>query len=324
MNLLEISRAEREAAPVFIVGEARSGTTILSRILEKHEAFRPREVNLRESAVMAHANQNATYGPRLPSSLHGYMGDSQRYEDFLASLAPIRHLMRTGIVLQKRIPSQRAKDLIWAATGHVLLVRSYFHHARLVRGARRVVEKTPSHIHHVNRLLRCYPRARLIYIHRHPVDVYSSYVRRSQIDPKSRSWTRMSLKAFAKRWEQRTTLAIEAADRLPDAFLLLPYADFTGDAQTTMKRVCHFVGEEFDPEIIMEREPDLTRLKETPHVYGQIVTKTKDWSDYLSAERAARLQELLAPMMARLSYPPYGDPDRRAGASPGARHEIGP
>ena len=37
---------------------------------------------------------------------------------------------------------------------------------------------------HVGRLFACFPRARLLFIHRHPVDVYSSYVRRGRTDPR--------------------------------------------------------------------------------------------------------------------------------------------
>ena len=46
----------REAAvlePVFIVGEARSGTSILYRTLQQHPSFRPRTEDLTESNAMA-------------------------------------------------------------------------------------------------------------------------------------------------------------------------------------------------------------------------------------------------------------------------------
>jgi hypothetical protein len=54
-----------------------------------------------------------------------------------------------------------------------------------VRASQRVLEKTPRHVEHIDKLFHCFPKAQMLYIHRHPVDVYSSYVRRGQIDPKA-------------------------------------------------------------------------------------------------------------------------------------------
>src|SRR4029453_13830088 len=56
----------------------------------------------------------------------------------------------------------------------------------------RTREKPPRHVEHVGKLFACFPQARLLYIHRHPVDVYSSYVRRGQTDPPA-AWGRTPL-----------------------------------------------------------------------------------------------------------------------------------
>jgi hypothetical protein len=307
MSLRRISQAELGTSPVLIVGEARSGTSILYRALQKHEAFRPRRTNLWESHLMRHIGQAASFGPGQPRSMFGYMADSaEHYDAFLDSIGSLRPLLRLGeTTLRIAGGHRRGMGKVWAATGHPHVVRSYFHHARHARGVERILEKTPGHIMHVGRLLRCYPDARLIYIHRHPVDVYSSYVRRAQLDPGTRDWAEMSWRAFADRWKRNSKLALSAARRWPGSLLLIAYEEFTRDPESEMRRICGFVGEPYDPELVIERQPDYERRKADPHLFGHITTKTKDWADYLSAEDAAALQHRLRHVMAELSYQPY-------------------
>lgn len=306
MNVFSISRAERETSPVFIIGEARSGTTMLYRILQKHSAFAPRKSNLWESKLMNHVDAATTFRPGEPRPMLGYMSDdSERYAEFLASLRPLRPALHAGRAARRLVRSHaRRVDQVWAASGYPLVVRSYFHHARLARGVERILEKTPTHVHHVDRLLHCYPNARLIYLHRHPVDVYSSYVRRSQVDPNAR-WTRIPVGKFASQWTENTTAALDAADRLPESLLLVRYEEFTADPDTLASRICEFVGEPYDPEIVIERDPAYGKRKAAPHLFSDITTKTKEWQDYLSGADAAKLQKRVRPVMKRLGYDPY-------------------
>ncbi len=48
-EVLRISKEMALCSPVFIIGEARSGTSILYRTLQKHPTFRPREIDLTET-----------------------------------------------------------------------------------------------------------------------------------------------------------------------------------------------------------------------------------------------------------------------------------
>src|SRR5687767_8817842 len=48
-DFLQLARAGRRLRPVVIVGEARSGTTLLYRLLQQQPAFGPSPVHLAES-----------------------------------------------------------------------------------------------------------------------------------------------------------------------------------------------------------------------------------------------------------------------------------
>lgn len=301
-RLALISREERASSPVFIIGEARSGTSILYRTLQKHPSFAPREENLQESKVIDVATRPSRIRWRRPASLYRYMlKDDKAFKAFLHALVPIRPALR----LAER-SYERYGERVWSWPGSPLplVVRAFFYYARRARGADRVVEKSTTHVAHTQALLRCYPRARLIYIHRHPVDVYTSYVRRAQVDRRA-GWARITAEEFAKLWADHTTAAIEAQPTLGPSLLLVRYEDFTTDPLATARRLCDFLGEPFDPKMVVEQQPDLTKWARSPHLYGEITKRTKDWRDYVSVEDARALQERLRPVMERLGYAPY-------------------
>src|SRR5690606_34691850 len=127
-----------------------------------------------------------------------------------------------------------------------LVARSYAFHARRARGVTRLLEKTPNHIHHIDEILQCFPRARLLYIYRHPVDVYSSFVRRGAVDPKA-DWARMPVDVFCERYRSHLRRAREGARRHRDAILLIRYEDFTALPKTTLEVICGFLGIPYDP-----------------------------------------------------------------------------
>lgn len=86
-DLLAISAEMKARSPVFIVGEARSGTSILYRTLQKHTSFRPREPNLVETEIFSHLRRTFMFSMSYPQPLIRFMLDDQGpYRDFLRSI----------------------------------------------------------------------------------------------------------------------------------------------------------------------------------------------------------------------------------------------
>jgi Sulfotransferase family len=305
-SLLQISRAENRTSPVFIVGEARSGSTLLYRCLQKHPSFRTRDENLAESAIMRHIGDIRLFSAREPRSAFRYMARNRRlYSEFLESIQPVRKFARLGGIARRRVDSSQTRLRIWAASGSHLVIRSYFHHAKLARGSERLLEKTAGHVRHIDELLHCYPLAKLIYIYRHPVDVYTSYLKLARIEERRFDWVRRTVPKFPNRWAHRTECALEAADRLPDSFLMVRYEDFTADPEPEARRICDFIGERFDEVMVTEQQPRIDVRRGSPLIYSTIMAKTKNWQEYLTPTEARRLQAQLRPMMTRLAYEPY-------------------
>jgi Sulfotransferase family len=90
--------------------------------------------------------------------------DEDAWRAFRYLLAPVRPLLAAAAVTQ---PLLGRFDWAWYLAPSRRVARSDLHHARLARARGRILEKTPRHVEHVGRLFACFPRAKLLYIHRH-------------------------------------------------------------------------------------------------------------------------------------------------------------
>src|SRR5918993_578669 len=197
INLWRVSRAMKAASPVFIVGEARSGTSLLYRTLQKHPSFRPHRQNLVETDAFSHLRRTFMFSRTYPDPLRRFMlEDEAAWRAFLRTIRPIRAVSAVwapvNYVLRDRVA------WLWHANLHQLVLRAYFFYAWQARGCGRLLEKTPTNSLHLPRLVATFPRARFLYIHRHPVDVFTSYRRRAALDPQA-SWANIRLDEFCRR-----------------------------------------------------------------------------------------------------------------------------
>lgn len=299
ISLGEISRRMRRSFPVFIVGEARSGSTILFRTLLNHPAFKPRVENLQETSFIIQAAAAANFTATEPRNMRRFMlEDEKEWAAFLSSIRPLRGWLRLASLTGKRGA--------WWLGPSVWVARSYAFHAKRARRVGRLVEKTPNHIYHLDRILRCFPNARLIYIHRHPVDVYSSLVRRGTVDPKA-DWARVTVEEFCGRYRSHLWRALDGESRHPESLRLLRYEEFTANPEAVLADLCQFLGVPYMPEALASLDdPDgWAHWEKSRHLYEGIKTHTKRWQDYCDRDTALRIQDHLRPEMAYLGYEPY-------------------
>jgi hypothetical protein len=302
-RLLAISTTMKDSNPVFIVGEARSGTSILYRTLQKHSSFRPLRTNLVETEIFSHLRRTFLFGTIYPESLIRFMLDDEIvYRDFLGSIRVIRlvNALAVGLNLMFRDRS----DVVWYANLNHLLLRSYFFHAARARGCRRLVEKTPTNTTHLHRLWRTFPHAQFLYVYRHPVDVFSSYRRRATDDPAAGWAARLTPEDFCKAYRA----SIERVFRWTRGhgnLRMIRYEDFTRHPAREFERICEFLREPYEPQAVREGRPDFGRWRGDPHLWGEIVPVTKNWRDYIREDEADVIQTALSDVMGRLGYEPY-------------------
>jgi hypothetical protein len=156
-ELLRASRTMKAASPVFIVGEARSGSSLLYRTLQKHPAFRPKVQNLVETEIFVHLRRTFLFTPEYPDTLRRFMlEDACAYTAFLRSIRPARVVSALTAPLNYLLRDPAM--WVWLANLNHLVLRSYFFHAWQARGCPRLLEKTPTNILHLPKLARAFPR----------------------------------------------------------------------------------------------------------------------------------------------------------------------
>ncbi len=300
-NLLRRARNGRAAAPVFIVGEARSGTSIVYRSLLAHPSFAVRDLNLAESFAVQRLLEHPTLEPGTAQELEDYMfEDKARFAEFTTALRTVRWWRAISLPLTRRRPVVPLFRL--SLTG--IALRAYVDVATEARGCRRLVEKTPHNVGFTEHLLACFPRAKLLYVIRHPVDTLSSYRRRHSAEPGA-AWTAVSVDDFCQRWESSVQLAARHARRHPHSFLIVRYETFAGAPETSFADICAFVEEPFVAGALMEAPGGYGAWKIDPHLFGPIVDSTKTWPDHLSVAEASAVEDRLAQPMAAFGYDRY-------------------
>jgi hypothetical protein len=301
-DLLSISRVQKQKAPVFIVGEARSGSTLLQRTLELHPTFRPKRVEHHEAKIFSFTNRSHDLEIRKWTGPFDYMlYEREVFGKFLDSIHIIRILHRAMHSALTTWVAVRFPLFYWLGLNHHM-VRSFFHHAELARECERIVEKTPNNTRYLRQIKLCYPKSKILYIYRHPVDVYGSY-RKVTEELGSGSWTDLNPLEFCARWEERTSIAIRWSER--NDFRLVRYEQFVTEPEPEWAEICRFLRVPFvHGPISIQHNPDRHDSYEE-YIKGPIVSKTKCYQDYMTDMEAECIENTLSDYLALLDYDRY-------------------
>ncbi len=305
VSLSHSSAHMKNASPAFIVGHPRSGTSLIYRTLQQLPAFRPKKIDLHETQIFLHLGQAFRFDSHPPRQLLAFMlGDRDHFNAFLQET----RLLRRAALLSTPLSLPLRGDLplpLWRAQGLHFVVRSYLWHAWAARGCARLVEKSPRNVPHAEKLRLVSPASLQIFMSRHPVDVFSSYRRRAQVDPKAQ-WANISRPRFTRIYRNAVARALTESTSRGDSFLLTRYEDFTLDPAAELNRICRFLDEPFDESALAEVQPPQRQGRQTyQHLYGAIQTHTKQWNDFVDVSEAHRLEDDLRDVMTELGYNRY-------------------
>lgn len=205
-----------------------------------------------EAELFTHLRRAFIFGDHYPQPFIRFMlEDHSAWRSFLRSTRRLRAASVASFVPGRLWPEATWPFRLGAGAP---LLRAYLGHAWRARGCGRLVEKTPTNTAHLAKLKAAFPRSRLLYIHRHPVDVYSSHRRRAHVDPEG-AWAVMDVDEFCRRYEQSTKLVLRWLDTGHSDLMLVGYEAFVRDPAEVIAEVCAFLDEPFLPEAVEEREP---------------------------------------------------------------------
>jgi hypothetical protein len=225
----------RSEAPVFIVGIARSGTTLLSAMLSAHSRL---DCGPESRFFARYRHLDAAARARLVERSMW----PRPAVDFIASLRnqghPINELF--GLTLPQIDGFLAAREPSLAAMLESLTVL----HAQAA-GKARWMEKTPRHLLMVEALWRHWPDAFVVRIVRDPRDVALSLARMP--------FAKDSVVGNLVRIDQDERASHERIESDARA-MTLRYEDLVTQPERELRRVCAFIGEAYEPRMLDSRE----------------------------------------------------------------------
>jgi hypothetical protein len=304
--------------PVFIVGAPRSGTSLLYRLLQFHDAFKlancATSTGVELTETRAFSNTERLLDPA-----------NKRVEAFLLEARPALETFRRYAKQRQRnafLPAaqmaQRAatrfnapvalRKAAWTAAGYAPIVRAFFDQAIPARGCRRLLEKTPQHIFFLPEIDNTYPDAKLVFVHRHPVQVLTSHrrryqdSRRAEVPEHSLNWLRISKERFSKRYRHYMTLALDFATLAPYRLYLLPYEQLVAYPEETLSGLLHFLHEPFQSKMLDLASARTREYAKDPKLFRGIDASQPGWQEHLTRGEAEFLESSLTDILARVGY----------------------
>lgn len=305
-------------SPVFIVGAARSGTSILYRILQKHSSFRLPEYDSPSGAslVESHIFQKP-YNLANKTLISYLLEDEDIYRQFVGATQGIRQyqsLIFTKIISGKLYRKQRLsflRSVFWKLSLSNVLVAYFFYYAKQARKCQRILEKTPLSIFHLPEIKSTFPKAKLLFIYRHPIDVFGSYKKRLKkslelnVKKSELLWLEISPEKFCSLYQGSVGLALKESAANSEHFLLIAYEDLVSRTQETVSNICNFLGEPYEENCMVKDETNLAKFEVDPHLFGEVQKVTKNWRDFVSETEAKYIEDKLQGIMDKLGYASY-------------------
>jgi hypothetical protein len=212
-------------APFFVVGNDRSGTTILRLVLDRSReaAVPPESMFLLDFASVRR---------------RGGLEDPERAARFVAEVWSHPKVRLWN--LSAGPPSVPAG--LSHAEAYRFAVESPFRAYAAAAAKQRFGDKTPAYLHAVDELLAVWPDARVVVLVRDGRDVALS-IRAVPFGPNNAY-------AAARWWARGIRAGIEAERRHPEQVLTLRYEDLVADPDTQVRRVCEHVGLGYNGEML--------------------------------------------------------------------------
>jgi hypothetical protein len=227
---IQVQRIQPEAMePIFVLGRQHSGNTMLTTLLGKvpgvlsvpseggfFEIQRELDALPPEERARRTARRIRDDGVRMMLRSPEVDGDMEMWNDITPVMEEAAHQGASATEL------------------YVLGMQQVLHRLRKERW----VQKGTSYIFLVDDILQTFPRARLIFLARNPLDLAASTARRNQT---SRHTLRLALG-----WNRGVKRALRLRAEQPERFLLLRYEDLVRHPELVIREACTFCGLPYD------------------------------------------------------------------------------
>lgn len=264
--------------PLFVLGVRRSGTTLLSLILDRSEGI----------AIPDESH----FVPQL-AHRHRAPVDPDRFVDDLRRL---RTLPRWGLSVDEVVPLLRPRMATGEAIGAVFAAYA------AKTGKPRWGDKTPAYMRYLPLVERLFPEAVFVHLIRDGRDCALSFLAMPD-DAPTRTWAHPTTAAgVACQWTTEVRDAQTRGRRVgPSRYLEVRYEALVTEPERLVREICAFAGLPFEFSML---EPEETEIAERPHHRRLLEppSKRRDWSTEMSPTDVQAFEVIAGPLLAQLGY----------------------
>lgn len=292
-----------EQKVVFIVGNSRSGTTMLGRILGNHPSiYTFGELHFFEQLVDINRINEKPVDDVLLTILERLFTTAR--EGFFKEVISGRYRYEAEKVLHT-IPFENRN---FASTYITFLSYETRLHGKSIP-----CEQTPRYLYYTREILALFPNARVINMVRDPRDVLLSQKnkwKRRFLGGKQipffeaiRSWINYHPYTISKLW----VAAVKTAERFEcePRFISIRFEDLVAEPVKIVQLLCKFIGVNFDPQMLSIPKIGSSILKDRPDETGIDISRAGSWrKGGLSSVELYICQKVAAREMERYKYIP--------------------
>jgi hypothetical protein len=289
-----------DAPAPFVVGAARSGTTLLRMMLDAHgQLALPFETQLLPELIAAR-DAGAT-----PEELSELLVTHRRWPDFGLDAERMRSEFTAGEPFE---------------LGEAM--RAFYRAYAEAQGKPRWGDKSPGYALHIRSIAEILPEAHFVHLIRDGRDVRLSQLRRGTDHPNAAK--------HARRWKRRVKKGRRQGGKV-DHYMEVRYESLIADPEPELRRICEFVALDFDPAMLAyhqragerlgEIDRDLAAGQENAEERERPLFKASDrldfhrltteppradrvgkWRDQMPAEDLAEFERVAGDLLAELGY----------------------
>lgn len=236
--------------PIFIVGVHRSGTTLLRFMLSSHsQIYIPTESDF--IPLFYNKSRNQPFNQETVSKILDEIFEKYRFVNDWQDVKP-----EAGIFLS----SMETKDY------RGFLDHLYSLYAQQ-NGAVRWGDKTPIYTSYLDLIQKIFPDAKFIHIIRDPYDAIISLLEKYQ-----EKEFHIDIYFGAKNWVRRIKKAQRDGERIgKDQYLEIFYEDLTNSPESTLKKICAFIEEKFEPGMLDHHELAQKKISPESYFFGNVI-----------------------------------------------------
>ena len=282
---------------VFVLGNSRSGTTMLARILASGtEAADLRELHFIEQMVTGQE-----FASRDPLPVSRALSLASRLisiirDGYFKGTRGVQYQSDTQAIVRENMSAANLFEAV-----------RYHEAARLGRTI--PIDQTPRNVFYIPDILRSYETARIVCMVRDPRDVCLSQKgkwRRRFLGADIpllealRSWANYHPLVTAKIWAG----AVRAGDKSANdpRVLIVKYEDIALDPETTIRKICMHCGITFVPEMLNVKQLGSSDRKDQAEKTGVDASRVGTWEKALSGAEISIIQNEVGDLLDQYGY----------------------